>query len=90
MSQYKSINRLDISAEGLEVWASARETDAVVAHAIHAIADKNRDAAEIWECPTSAEFDHVRMAIENYVDAGDYEPQPSYRWGEESISITDQ
>ena len=69
-------------------WANSRETDMAVAVAIHAIADNSRSAEEIWEAPTAAEFDHVTMAIEEYVRQGDFDFDPDgYRWGQEIILI---
>lgn len=68
-------------------WASTRETSMAVAVAIHAIADSNRSADMIWETPTPAEWDHVTMAVEEYVTNGDFWWQPKFFWGEESISV---
>jgi hypothetical protein len=67
-------------------WASSRETDMPVAVAIHAIADAERSPEAIWEAPTPAEMDHVKMAIQEYVDCGDYASDPKgYCWGQETI-----
>ena len=43
----------------------------------------------IWEAPTAAEWDHVAMAVENYVDNGVFsaEPDGRYAWGQESVVI---
>jgi hypothetical protein len=69
-------------------WANSRETDMAVAVAIHAIADSKRSADEIWEAPTPAEWDHVQMAVDEYVRHGDFEFDPSgYCWGQETIKI---
>lgn len=87
MSQYKTINQLDITIEELKQWADSRETSEVVALAIHAIADNKRSADAIWEDPTPAEMDHVRMAVQNYIDSGDYDAQDEYHWGEEPFTL---
>jgi hypothetical protein len=71
----------------LDHWASSRETCAAVACAIHAIADDVRSADAIWDDPTVAEIDHVKMAVEEYVTHGDSpaEPDGRYPWGTEAI-----
>ncbi|MDG3089182.1 hypothetical protein P7F88_25300 [Vibrio hannami] len=48
-------------------------TDMVVAVAIHAIADGKRTAEQIWEAPTANEWDHVCMAVEEYIRHGDFD-----------------
>ena len=68
-------------------WASSRNTDMAVARAIHAIADDKRSPEAIWEAPTPAEWDHVRMAVEEYVAHGDFGFEHRYSWGDEHISI---
>lgn len=69
-------------------WAGSRETDMAVAVAIHAIADSARSAEEIWEAPTTAEVEHVTMAVEEYVRHGDFEFDPAgYCWGQEIIKV---
>jgi len=69
-------------------WASSRQTDMAVAVAIHAIADRTRSADAIWEAPTAAEWDHVIMAVEEYIREGDFDFDPSgYCWGQETIRI---
>jgi hypothetical protein len=71
-------------------WANSRETDIAVAVAIHAIADSKRSPEAIWEAPTPAEWDHVAMAVEEYVREGDFEYDASgYCWGQETIRIDD-
>lgn len=73
-----------VSAE----WANSRETDMAVATAIHAISDSKRSPEAIWEAPTPAEWDHVVMAVEEYVREGVFEFDSSgYCWGMETISI---
>lgn len=84
---YNTINELPISLSDLEQWASSRETDRAVALAIHAIADESRSADAIWEDPTPAEWDHVRVAVQEYVEHGDYSPKDEYHWGEERFSV---
>ena len=70
-------------------WANERETHIAVATAIHAIASGARTPEAIWEAPTAAEWDHVAMAVENYVDNGVFsaEPDGRYAWGQESVVI---
>jgi len=67
-------------------WANSRETDMAVAVAIHAISDDKRSPDEIWESPTDAEWDHVCMAVNEYVRHGDFYPDASgYCWGQETV-----
>ena len=70
-------------------WADSRETDMVVAVAIHAIADDSRSAEDIWADPTTAECDHVTMAVEEYLAHGDFERSESgrYAWGQATIEV---
>jgi hypothetical protein len=70
-------------------WAESRETHPAVAMAIHAIADDTRSPEEIWEDPTVAEWDHVTMAVENYLAEGLFSPSSDgrYHWGEEFIEF---
>lgn len=84
---YKTIDNLDLSYDELTDWCSPKETSAVVGLAIHAISDKSRSPDEIWASPTEAEYDHVLMAVENYINAGFFEPAPEYYWGMEKFSI---
>ena len=74
-----------VSAE----WANSRETHPAVAMAIHAIADKTRNPHSIWETPTIIEWDHVVMAVQNYIDAGIFaaEDDGRYPWGQETILL---
>lgn len=70
-------------------WADSRETHIAVATAIHAISDDSRTPEQIWEDPTPAEWDHVCMAVENYVGAGVFaaEDDGRYQWGCEAVVI---
>ena len=70
-------------------WSDKRETHPAVAIAIHAIADSNRTADDIWHNPTSAEFSHVTMAVQEYLSHGDFAPTDDgrYQWGLEFISL---
>lgn len=70
-------------------WAASRETHMAVATALHAIADDKRSAEMIWEDPTPAEWDHVTMAVENYVSAGVFpaEDDGRYAWGQEAVTV---
>ena len=68
-------------------WAEIRKTHPAVALAIHAIADDTRSAELIWDDPTPDEWDNVTMAVEGYLNQGDfaYETNGLYPWGQESI-----
>jgi hypothetical protein len=70
-------------------WAASRETHMAVAVAIHAIADDSRSAEDIWEQPTAAECDHVAMAVEEYIRAGDFPATDNgrYSWGMEAVRL---
>lgn len=70
-------------------WADTHETHPAVAAAIHAIADSKRDVEMIWEAPTSAEWDAVTMAVEEYLTHGDFarEDDERYCWGQCYITV---
>jgi hypothetical protein len=69
-------------------WAMSRETDMAVATAIHAIAGKTRTAESIWEAPTPEEWQHVTMAVAEYVANGDFDYDArGYSWGAETLRI---
>ena len=69
-----------------EQWANDRQTDMPVAVAIHAISDASRSAEAIWDDPTPAECDHVCMAVQEYVDHGDFDANENgYCWGQETV-----
>lgn len=70
-------------------WADSRETHKAVAMAIHAIAGGSRTPEAIWANPTPAEWDHVTMAVENYINAGVFpaEDDGRYNWGQEVITL---
>ena len=70
-------------------WADSRATHIAVATAIHAIGDNRRSAQAIWEDPTPAEWDHVVMAVENYVSTGVFPASDDgcYAWGEEEVHL---
>jgi hypothetical protein len=72
-----------------ERWADSRNTHIAVATAIHAIADSTRTADRIWEDPTPAECDHVKMAVEEYIAHGDFHAAADgrYPWGCEVIEL---
>lgn len=73
-----------------EHWAETRETHIAVATAIHAIADSRRSAEEIWESPTPAEEDHVKMAVQEYVANGDFQAEEDgkYQWGASALTVS--
>ena len=68
-------------------WSRLRETHPAVASGIFAISRAGRSPDEIWEAPTDAEWDHVTMAVEEYVRAGLFpaEDDGRYPWGFETI-----
>lgn len=67
-------------------WSTDRQTDMAVAVAIHAIADASRSPEDIWSDPTPSEFEHVCMAVEEYVVHGDYAAnEDGYCWGQETV-----
>jgi hypothetical protein len=69
-------------------WAASRETAMPVAVAIHAIADARRSPEAIWEAPTPAEFEHVQMAVAEYVRHGDFPAEPDgFAWGLETVRV---
>jgi hypothetical protein len=69
-----------------EAWATSRETDMPVAVAIHAIASHDRTPETIWEDPTPDEWQHVQMAVQEYVGHDDFPADPSgYCWGQETV-----
>ena len=70
-------------------WANSRETHIAVATAIHGISGPGRSPEDIWENPTQAEWDHVCMAVENYVNAGVFaaEDDGRYAWGCEAVVL---
>ncbi len=73
-------------------WADSRETHIAVATAIHALRSDDRTPEMIWEDPTSAEWDQVCMAVENYVGAGVFlaEADGRYPWGCETVVLDPQ
>lgn len=80
MTQYNTPN---VPAQ----WSDSRNTCPAVAMAIHAIADSSRTADDIWEEPTIAEFDHVIMAVEHYVDRGIFNATNQFWWGDLQVKI---
>lgn len=82
------MNRMYETPRVPDDWANSRHTDMAVAVAIHAIASGDRTPEAIWEAPTQAEWDHVCMAVEDYVRHGDYAYDPDgYAWGMETVTI---
>jgi len=65
-------------------WYESRNTDAILATAIHAIADRRRSPESIWEQPTDAEIDHIGMAMAEYLAHGDFPASIDgrYFWGD--------
>ena len=50
---------------------------------------RGRTPEQIWEDPTQAEWDHVCMAVENYVASGAFraEADGRYPWGGETVTL---
>lgn len=73
----------------VETWCATRETHPAVGYAIHAISDSSRTPNQIWEAPTNAEYEHVTMAIDEFITHGDFsaEPDGRYQWGAEVITL---
>lgn len=71
----------------LRAFGAPRETHEAVVAAIFAIASSKRPADAIWTAPTPAEWDHVTMAVQEYITHGDFEPEDSYSWGQEAITL---
>lgn len=61
-------------------WCASRETHPTVATAIHAISDSRRTPDMIWEAPEPSEWDHVTMAVEEYLAHGDFDAEPDGRY----------
>ena len=59
-----------ISAAVAAAWGASRGTHPVIAMAVHALARAGRSPDAIWEAPTRDEWEHVAMAVENYISAG--------------------
>lgn len=70
-------------------WAESRETHEAIAVAIHAISDDKRAAEDIWADPSSAEFQNVAMAVENYAASNLYDIAigDELDWGMEAITV---
>jgi hypothetical protein len=68
-------------------WANTRKTHIAVAVAIHAISDSKRSPEDIWDNPTLAEWDHVRMAIQEYVTNDFFDAENGYSWGQETMYL---
>lgn len=85
---YNTLQQLDVSLAGITLWADTRETDLVVAVAIHAVADDRRSPEAIWEDPTPNENGHVAIAVEEYLVHGDYDRSADgrYCWGQSHVS----
>ena len=71
------------------LWADSRATHIAVATAIHAISDSRRTPEVIWDSPTPAEWDHVCMAVCEYINHGDFDAEEDgrYPWGQETVTI---
>lgn len=69
--------------------AAELETHPGVIAAINAVATVQRPALVIWKAPTGTEADHIVMALEEYIDLGDFPATPSniYAWGEDEVRL---
>lgn len=86
---YKTAQQLGMSHDDAFRWGDERNTHPAVVIAIHAIASGDRTPEQIWENPTSAEAEHVEMAVQEYVIQGDY-AAGEYRWGEHRFNVSDE
>ena len=78
-----------MQARTISDWSDSLNTHPAVAIAIHAIASGHRGPDEIWRAPTQPEWDHVAMAVQEYVDAGDVDmPEDrAFDWGQEVLTL---
>lgn len=89
----REINKMNRNYEAAAVshhaWVDTHETHPAVAAAIHAIASVTRDVEMIWEAPTSAEWDKVTMAVEEYLMRGDFDREDDgrYCWGQTCVEV---
>lgn len=69
--------------------ADELETHPAVLAAINAVATERRPATVIWKAPTGTEADHIVMALEEYIDLGDFAATKSniYAWGEDEVRL---
>lgn len=71
-------------------WADTRQTDMIVATAIHAVAKGRRTPEEIWDAPTKQEMQAVKNTIVDYIKYGYYDFDPfGFQWGQETIRVKD-
>lgn len=73
----------------MAAWGAVRETCPAIATAIHAIADSSRLPHDIWEAPTTVENQHIAMAVEEYVNHGDFAASDDgrYAWGDGALVL---
>ena len=92
---YKTAEKIGYGFNAIHLagWAESHNTDLAVAVAIHAISEPTtgRTPDEIWESPKRSEYDHICMAINEYLICGDFDyPVDGYFWwGEAQIHISD-
>jgi hypothetical protein len=85
---YDEPRRIRRAFPTIAVWADSRATDLAIACAIYAISDDKRIPEQIWEDPTAAEVDHIKMAIAEYITCGDIEADDmGYVWGETQLKL---
>jgi len=89
MSNYRTMRSIRQDDPVLAYWAASRETHVAVAAGIFAIATSERTPEKIWQEPTAAEWDHVTMAVEQYIRDGEAPASDDgrYQWGEEAITL---
>lgn len=72
----------------ITAFCDSHNTDEIVACAIFAISGVGRTPQDIWEDPAFGEEDNIKMAMQEYIDNGDFEPDANgYNWGCEKITL---
>jgi hypothetical protein len=56
---------------------------------INAVCTERRPAMTIWRAPTGPECDHIVMALEEYIEFGDFERAPDdiYAWDADEVRL---
>lgn len=81
-TENRNYDKPTVSAE----WALSHGTCLAVAVAIHAISDDTRSPEAIVSSPTPAELHLVAMAVQEYVEHGDFPYElDGYEWGLETV-----
>ncbi len=72
-------------------WYQSRNTHPAVAAAIHVVAGEvGKTPEQLWEEPTTTEFDSVRAILNELIELGDLEPEPDgkYAWGNDTVDLS--